>query len=222
MNGIFGYDSWLGGKIYKMTDFFCLFFLWVLFSIPIVTIGASTCAFYYTFSKVLIKERGSIRSSFIKSFKENFKQTTGVFLLHIVVCSILVLNSYYTFILKGVFNDILSWVFFGNAVILYIWTKYWFPYISFIEDNTRTVLKNCWIIMVENIHWSLVILALLALMLLLMYFCPGVLLLLSVVYMALDGLIFNRIFKKYMPPETEDDDRKVEFVDNEGIDVVEE
>ena len=85
MKGIFNYDSWLGGHIIKIINYSYLFILWVLFSIPIVTIGASTCAFYYTFRKVLLKETGYISRTFLRSFKENFKQGTGMFLLQIVL-----------------------------------------------------------------------------------------------------------------------------------------
>lgn len=204
MEGILSYDSWLGGLIIKIADYICLFFLWVFFSLPIITIGSSTCAFYYTFNKVLVKERGYIGRSFIKSFKDNFKQATGVFVLQIIVSIVLALDCYYMFLFKEMINDILSRVILVSIVIAYMWTVYWFPYISCFEDKTRTVLKNCGLIMLRNIHWSITILILFVLMLLLMYKYTAGVFVIPAVYMALNGLIFNRILRKYMPMEIEE------------------
>ncbi|MBP3594368.1 MAG: YesL family protein [Lachnospiraceae bacterium] len=211
MKGFFSYDSWYGRLMVGITNCCYLFVLWVLFSLPVVTIGASTCAFYYTFSKVIIKERDYIGRSFIKSFKENFIQATGVFLLQIAIFFILGLSSYYLILFKGNFKDFFSWVFIGCVTIVYIWTRYWFPYISCFADKTRTVLKNCLMIMVGNIPWTFLILVLFAIWLLVIYKYTGWFLISWVAYMALNGLIFNHILKKYMPPEIEDNDSNEEI-----------
>lgn len=54
--------------------------LWVLCSIPVFTIGASSCAACYVCLKLLNDEEGNVVTWFFKSFKENFKQGTIIWL----------------------------------------------------------------------------------------------------------------------------------------------
>lgn len=54
--------------------------LWVLCSLPLFTIGASTCAACYVCLKLLNDEEGNLFTWFFKSFKENFKQGTIMWL----------------------------------------------------------------------------------------------------------------------------------------------
>lgn len=51
-------------------------FLWIVFSIPLVTIGASTCAAFYVNLKLVDNEDCNVFKDFIKGFKTNFKQGT--------------------------------------------------------------------------------------------------------------------------------------------------
>ena len=45
--------------------------LWIIGCIPIVTIGASTAALYYTCVKVIRHGRGYLFSSFLQSYRSN-------------------------------------------------------------------------------------------------------------------------------------------------------
>lgn len=76
MNGFFNLD----GPFYKwgteVADIMILSLLWIVCSIPIVTIGASTTALFYVYGKKVRKEDPYIVKMFFKSFKENFKQAT--------------------------------------------------------------------------------------------------------------------------------------------------
>lgn len=68
------------GVIYKLiSNFFALLkvnLLWLLFSLPIVTLGGATIAAYDVFLKMTQEEEGYIGRQFASSFKKNFK--TGI------------------------------------------------------------------------------------------------------------------------------------------------
>lgn len=68
------------GVLYKLiSNFFALLkinFLWLLFSLPIVTLGGATIAAYDVFLKMTDDQEGYIGRQFIQSFKKNFK--TGI------------------------------------------------------------------------------------------------------------------------------------------------
>ena len=213
MNGILGYNSFLGRLINKTVDYLFLFFLWVVFSIPVITIGASTCAFYYTFHKSLMLDRGYILRSFIKSFKENFKQATAVFVIQVIVWALVALNVYYLYVLRESFNSIISWIILVIAVLAILWTMYWFPYIAFFEDKTKTVIKNCRYLMFSNMPWTLTLIVLAVFMVFLMYQYSVGFLVVLIIYMALCGWIFHLIYKKHMPEDLVKDPMEEELAE---------
>lgn len=69
----------------SLGDFFILTVYWVITSWPIVTIGASTTALFYVCMKLRRREEGKLWQMYMKSFKENFKQATFIWLLYIFI-----------------------------------------------------------------------------------------------------------------------------------------
>jgi len=74
MAGFFSTDSKLYRFMCRLTDLVKLNFLWLVFSLPIVTIGISTIAAHYVALKIAEGQEGYIFSDFIKAFKANWKQ----------------------------------------------------------------------------------------------------------------------------------------------------
>ena len=83
--------------------------LWILFSIPIITIGASSTALYYTVTKVIRHGRSYIFREFWQSFKSNLRQSTAVWLIYLVMMGILlVINLLFpTFLSEGIYSCML-------------------------------------------------------------------------------------------------------------------
>ena len=75
------YDSDFMMSISKAVDYVLLNILCILFCLPIVTAGASVTATYYVAMKLMRKEEPVVWKSFMKSFRDNFKQATIIWLL---------------------------------------------------------------------------------------------------------------------------------------------
>ncbi len=82
----FSVDSAFYRFMMRFFDMIKLNFMWLLFSIPIVTIGASTVAAMSVALKMVDDEEGYICRSFVKAFKENWKQ--GIVLGMITVVAV--------------------------------------------------------------------------------------------------------------------------------------
>ena len=81
MSRIFDPENKFWNAIGKVADVTCMSLLWSLTSLPLVTIGAATTAFYaYTMRQVRDTE-GSILSGFFGAFKQHFKKATLLWLL---------------------------------------------------------------------------------------------------------------------------------------------
>lgn len=82
---IFGFDGSFINICDKIFDVMALGFLWILCSIPIVTIGASTSALYYAMVKCVKKGNGYIAREFFRSFGTNL--VPGCFIWILVVAA---------------------------------------------------------------------------------------------------------------------------------------
>ena len=80
MAKIFSEDSKLMAFLAGICDILLLGFLWLMFSVPIITIGASTTAAYYTMVKGIRKKRGYIWKNFWKNLKRVYAVVAGTLL----------------------------------------------------------------------------------------------------------------------------------------------
>ena len=88
----FGLDS----KFYKygtlLADLIILTILWLICSIPVITIGASTTALYYVTTRQLSNREGYVSRDFFRSFKQNFLEATAMTLILGVIAVVLFIN----------------------------------------------------------------------------------------------------------------------------------
>lgn len=89
MNRLFNIDNPVMQFLSKMFDLIVLNLIFILSCIPIITIGASISALYYVCLKMLRGEDPYIWQNFWKSFRQNFKQSTVVWLLFLAAVVIL-------------------------------------------------------------------------------------------------------------------------------------
>ena len=83
MSRLFDPENKFWNFIGKIADVTCMSFLWVGTSLPLVTMGAATTAFYsYTMHQVRDTE-GGILSGYFKAFRHNFKKATLLWLLEV-------------------------------------------------------------------------------------------------------------------------------------------
>ncbi len=78
---LFSQDSKFTKFMSRLTDVCRLNILWLLFSLPVVTVGAATVAAYSVALKMVDDEESYITKSFIQAFRNNFKQGTLLWLL---------------------------------------------------------------------------------------------------------------------------------------------
>ena len=78
-------DNAVTRALSRICDMMCLNVVWIVCCLPIVTIGASTTALYSVMLKMVKNEEGYIFRSFFKAFKENFRQSTILWILFAVL-----------------------------------------------------------------------------------------------------------------------------------------
>lgn len=213
LQGLFNYDNPVWRFIGKLGDLILLNVLWLVCSIPVFTIGASTTAVYYVTLKLVRDEDDSTIKSFFRSFKSNFKQATVIWLI-LAAAGVILGFDFWFFTtgqmpLPGAAKMLLAAVSGGMLLIyLFIFT-YVFPLQSRFYNPVKRTMFNAFFMSVRHLLQTIGILAIDAGMLaagyLSLFYFPQISMLLILFGMPLvafvNSFFFTAIFKRYMPKE---------------------
>ena len=162
--GIFNQNSKLIKSVNKIIDLIWLNFLWVIFSLPLITIGASTCAAFSVTLKMVDDEEGYIARSFIKAFRQNFKQAT---IMWCITAPLLYLAYLiWQVVLKAESTEYFFLLILGAILytaLLIVFNLYTYPLIARYENSLKNMIKNSLGICLTYFGRTVLILALLLL-----------------------------------------------------------
>ena len=149
----FSYESKFSQLLLKLCYACYLNLLWFICSLPIVTIGASTTALYYCCLKIVRDEDSHIGAMFFRSFRENFKQATVLWLVLLGVGLFLAGDGYVLYHLRqntqgtlAVLWTLILAVVIAAAVVYVIVLEYVFPLLASVSNTNRAMLKNSFLI----------------------------------------------------------------------------
>lgn len=139
MNTLFSIDSPLGRKLTLMSNLVLLNLLWILCSLPIVTVGAATSAMYHVIFLYITNQDDCVIKPFFKALAGSLKQATPIWLLHLLVGCMLVAEAFY---LGGDSSDVLK-ILFAVIVLLFIAvSSYLYPLMGRYETTGKQALWN--------------------------------------------------------------------------------
>ena len=149
----FSYDSRFSQILLKLCYSCYLNLLWLICSLPIFTIGASTTALYYTCLKIIRDTEGNITQTFFRSFKENFRQSAIIWMIMLGLGLFLTADFYIIYYLRqsantsmAVFWTILTAVLIAVTIIYLIVLFMIFPLQASVINTTANMFKNAFLI----------------------------------------------------------------------------
>lgn len=191
----------------RVADLMIMNFLMMLCCIPVITAGAAFTAMHYVLLKIVRGEEGYLIKGFFKSFKENFKQATIIWLLMLLVIVVYAGDSF-IFNYSGLtFPKALVIAVVAVAVVLVMISVYVFPLQARFENTVKNTLKNAMILAFANLPKTLLMVGCYILPAVIVYFSSY-----AVLFVFLFGIsapaygaawIYSGIFKK-LEPETEE------------------
>lgn len=158
---LFNMNSGFFKFINRLLDVLFINLLWIICSLPIVTIGASTCAAFSITLKMVDDEEGYIGKTFFKAFKQNFKQGTLMWL--ITAPCIYMLYLLWQMVIKS--EDINAIVIIGVILLTAIAISinlYSYPLIARYENSLKKIIKNSFGICVQFFIKTLILIAVVA------------------------------------------------------------
>ena len=131
--------------------------LWIVCSLPVITAGASTTALYYCTLK--LHKDGDIRvfHDFFKSFKQNFKQSTLIWILMAAVAVFLYMEKESLVTMPGSMPQIFNYVILAVCIPLIAIALYIFPTVAAFENKTMTLITNAFYFAVKHIGYALAV-----------------------------------------------------------------
>lgn len=148
---LFDLDSPLMQGLGKVADLLLLNMLALFCCIPVVTVGASLTALHYMALKMARNEECYIARGFFKSFKQNFKQATLIWLLMlfmIVVLGVdfLIMNN------SGVeFHIVIRVIITVFALFIFCGSVYVFPVLAKFENTIWRTVKNAFLMSIMQL-----------------------------------------------------------------------
>lgn len=191
-------------------DVVILNIVFILCCIPIVTIGASVTALYTVVLKQVKDKDGFAVKLFFKAFKNNFKQSTLIWLMMLAVGALLVGDWYLANAAELSFVGILNYVFMFLGFCYLMILSYVFPIQSKFENRiSATIMNSAMMSIAHFLPWTLLILLINILPLLIIWFevntfafvVPVIISCGYAVIAYINSHIFQRIFAKYIPEE---------------------
>ncbi len=144
MNGLLNPDNPVMQFITKIVYSVYLNILWFICCIPVVTAGAATTALYYVTLKMAKNEEGGIKKSFFRAFKENFKQSTIVWLILLALGIVLGVDGYVLWHMRfeNAFWTVITAIFLVAVAAYLIVVMYIFPLMARFDNTIFAMFKN--------------------------------------------------------------------------------
>lgn len=122
--------------------FFLLNLIWLLFSLPVITIGISTCAAYYVALKIFNDDtEGGIFKLFVKSFKQNVLQ--GFLMTLVSAITFGAAGGFWYWIIKTErMTFIWGLVAFVVSLVVLAFNIFAYPMIARYNNTFKNILKN--------------------------------------------------------------------------------
>lgn len=208
MGALFNLDNPVWSFMGKVADLVILNILAMVCSIPIFTIGASWTAMYFVTIRIVRKEEGYVIRDFFRSFKENFKQATIIWLLVIVVAAVFIGDILIYRMMPDQIPQIIMIVVAALAFLVLGTVVYVFPVLSRFHNTTGNTIKNAFLLSIVNIPFTLIFIVLMIVPVILAIFVvelAPILLLMGLSLPAyISSMMFVRIFRKVEPAEEVD------------------
>lgn len=152
MKSLFSLDNPLMQILTRICDLMIVNLLFLVSCIPVITIGAAICGMTKVCQAIVMGDERSIWRHFVSGFKDNFKQSTIVWLLTVLVAASLV--CYWLIVVnfcRGTLATVLLILMAVLAVVALSHVVYLFPLIARYENSLREHIKNAGILAITRL-----------------------------------------------------------------------
>jgi len=210
MGNFIGIDSPLIRILNRMADLMWLNILTIICCIPIITAGASITSMYYVTLKMVKEEDCYITKSFFKAFKENFRQSTIIGIIMLVIGGSIFMDFYLTQAGYFEMSQISRILLLVVAVIYYIIFVYIFAVQARYENKILHTFSNTVLLAISNFPKTILLLFINSFLIVCVYLSDWALLVMILLGFSLTAFsasfILRNIFEKLENKEQKEEE----------------
>ena len=132
--------------MYAMADLLFLNLLWLLCSLPILTIGPATCALFTVTLKIARDEPVATVREFFSAFKSNFRQGFVLGLIALFASAVIFADGIYAFSVEGTAKIVFCLVTGIMGALFLTYVCYVFALQAKFENTIRAHIKNTFLL----------------------------------------------------------------------------
>lgn len=217
MRSIFSPDGVLFRIVERLTNLVVLNILYLIFCIPIVTIGPATAALHYVTLKYAANEEDRVWAPFIHSFKQNLKQGIVVGLVSTFVgfgLAWALWFVYYNLLNGDAFNMVMLVMISLCCVIYLMIMGYIYPLLARYDNSLKQMFRTALVLAIRHLPATVCLAIISAAPILLLMLHPTTFMLALTFYFFigfaaiafLHDKLIHRIFLQYTPRETTEEE----------------
>ena len=214
MGAIFNLDNPVWNFMGKVADLVILNLLAIVCSIPVFTIGASWTAMYFVTIRMVRKEESYVIRDFFRSFRENFKQATVIWLISLIAIGIfagdiIIYRMIPEQIPKALMIAVLVLAYLVLGTIIYV-----FPMLSRYHNTIKGTIKNAFLVSVVNIPYTIIFVLLMSIPFIMAVFliemAPFVIMVGFSLPAYVASIFWVRMFRKFEPKEVAESEEETQ------------
>lgn len=185
--------------INKLVDMVILSLLWVLCSLPVFTVGASSAALYHAVTETIIHDKGYAYKDFFRNFKSSFRQSiffTLVTLLFLAAFGFIIYFCYHN--PMGFFTRLYSVFALFCLALTMLAEIYSFAMIGRFQLTTQQILSLLVKMIFKNLPHSLLLIVVFAVVLDFTIMYPFLLLITPSAFSFLVSAVTEPAFKRFI------------------------
>lgn len=206
--------------IVKIFDCMCLSFLWVIASLPVFTVGASTTALFAAIHRYIRLEEGGLWTTFWRAFRDDFKRSTLCWLAVLLVLVLLAVDVlvFRTMAINGQLLGKLYWLILLLIALVATWAIYLFAYAERFTGTVKDVLRMSFLLMVLHPVKAITVLAILLAGAALVIIGPIALSIVPAAVCWLCDIVIAGVFAPHLRPEDRErlEKKRIESQNTEG------
>ena len=150
-------DSWFMQMISRFSSLAILNLLFLCTCIPVFTIGAALTALYDVVFRMDTEREGKVVSTYFRAFTANFKQSTPIWLLFLLLIAASCANAEIFSNWDNPTGQILSAISVVILINVLLVQGYCFPLLSQFDNTSVNTLKNSLLLSAGNLPRTLVV-----------------------------------------------------------------
>lgn len=145
-------ESWLFKIGSRIADYMLLSVLWLVTSLPVITVGAATTAAYYVAFQIWDMRDGYLIKDFLRSFRQNFLQATELWLSFLAV-ALLWLPAWKYYSQEEALIGLVGLL--VQAALYLMTITYVFPYLAKFHTKLLPAIQNSLLLSIRFFGWTL-------------------------------------------------------------------